>query len=71
MPVEIRWKQYFTVAERIAMIHADFPDAVGIETEIVHTDTSLDYDQLAARIIKAFVPHWQSCPGADAHRKQN
>ena len=55
MPVEIRGKQYFTVAERIAMIHADFPDAVGIETEIVHTDTSLDYDQLAARIEQAGV----------------
>lgn len=53
MPVEIRGKQYFTVAERIAMIHADFPDAVGIETEIVHTDTSLDYDQLAEQIQKA------------------
>ena len=53
MPVEIRGKQYFTVAERIAMIHADFPDAVGIETEIVHTDTSLDYDQLALSIEKA------------------
>ena len=37
------------------MIHADFPDAVGIETEIVHTDTSLDYDQLAARIEQAGV----------------
>ena len=35
------------------MIHADFPDAVGIETEVIHTDTSLDYDQLAKSIEKA------------------
>ena len=55
MPIEIRGKQYFTVAERVALIHADFPDAVGIETSIVHTDTSLDYDQLAVRIEKAGV----------------
>jgi len=23
------------------------------------------------KTIKAFVPHWTSCPGADAHRKRD
>ena len=50
MPVQIRGKQYFTVSERVTMIHTDFPNAIGIETEILSHDHSVDYNLLAERI---------------------
>jgi hypothetical protein len=46
MPVQIRGKQYFTVAERITMLHGDFPSAVGVETELIRSEPGIDHDRL-------------------------